>query len=396
MGRYQDALDYIFSFVSHEKQPRYLYNAATFNLQRMRELLGRLDNPQNSFQCVHIAGTKGKGSTSAMVEAALRVAGLRTGLYTSPHLHTFRERIRVNGALMARGELVSLLAQAQPAIEATPGVNTFEMMTALGFMRFAQQQVEWAVVEVGLGGRLDATNVVRPAVCAITSLSYDHVELLGHTLSLIAWEKAGIIKPGVPVVSAPQEPEALGVIERVAAETGARLVVVTKDWLVEGRGADLAGQTLTVRRSADGLTLSDLRIRLLGRHQCVNATGRGRGIGRAERAGDRYHRGGAAGRAGSHTLAGPLRDFAAAAGSAGGLRAQRGFGPQAAGGVGRMVPAAAAPAPGADLRRLVRQGHPGNVGSLSDPRPRDRLLAGRQDHRDPKRAPAIGQPGRPG
>ena len=128
------------------------------------------------------------------------------------------------------------------------------------------------MLEVGLGGRLDATNVVHPAVCAITSLSYDHVELLGHTLSLIAWEKAGIIKAGVPVVSAPQEEEAMGVIRRVCADTGARLVMVGCDWTVEGNATELAGQTLTVRRAADGLTFADLKIPLLGQHQWVNAT----------------------------------------------------------------------------------------------------------------------------
>jgi dihydrofolate synthase/folylpolyglutamate synthase len=272
MSRYQDALDYIFSYVNYEKQARYIYNAVAFNLRRMEELLDRLGNPQNAFRCVHIAGTKGKGSTSAMVESVLRAAGYRTGLYTSPHLHTFRERIRVGSRLMAKAELVDILQCCQPAIEATPGVTAFEVMTALGFLHFARQGVEWAVLEVGLGGRLDATNVVHPAVCAITSLSYDHVELLGHTLSLIAWEKAGIIKAGVPVVSAPQEAEAMGVIRRVCADTAARLVTVGQDWTVEGDGAELTGQTLTIRRPADGLTLRDLRIGLLGRHQWVNAT----------------------------------------------------------------------------------------------------------------------------
>ncbi len=271
MGRYQDTLDYIFAYVNYEKQPRYTYNAMTFNLRRMEELLDRLGNPQNAFRCVHIAGTKGKGSTSAMVESVLRTAGYRTGLYTSPHLHTFRERIRVAGALMSKADLVDLATRSRAAIEATPGITAFEVMTSLAFLHFAQQGVAWAVLEVGLGGRLDATNVVHPNVCAITSLSYDHVELLGHTLSLIAWEKAGIIKAGVPVVSAPQEAEAMGVIQRVCTDTGARLVTIGHDWTVEGNGAQLAGQTLTIHRVADGLTLANLKIPLLGRHQWVNA-----------------------------------------------------------------------------------------------------------------------------
>jgi dihydrofolate synthase/folylpolyglutamate synthase len=291
MGRYQDALDYIFSFVNYERQARYAYNAVTFSLQRMEELLERVGNPHHAFRSIHIAGTKGKGSTSVMVESVLRKAGYRTGLYTSPHLHTFRERIRLNGALMSKLDLIETLERSRPAIEATPDITAFEIMTALAFVYFAECGVEWAVLEVGLGGRLDATNVVHPAVCGITSLSYDHVELLGHTLSLIAWEKAGIIKPGVPIVCAPQEPEAMSVIQRVCADTGASLVLIGQDWTVEGDGEDLSGQTFTVRCSApphtrdsarpttSGITSSgavplvipDLRIRLLGRHQLINA-----------------------------------------------------------------------------------------------------------------------------
>ena len=145
-------------------------------------------------------------------------------------------------------------------------------MTALAFTYFAQEGVDWAVLETGLGGRLDATNVVTPAVCAITSLSYDHVELLGHSLPEIAAEKAGIIKTGVPVVSAPQAPEALAVIERVCSERSARLIRAGVDWTATRQSADLSGQTLTLRRTADGLTLPDLRIALLGDHQIINAT----------------------------------------------------------------------------------------------------------------------------
>jgi dihydrofolate synthase / folylpolyglutamate synthase len=271
MGRYQDALEYIFGYVNYEKQARYPYNAVTFDLSRMEEVLERLGRPHERFRCVHIAGTKGKGSTSAMVESVLRAAGYRTGLYTSPHLHTFRERIRLDGGLMSKAELVDLLERSKPVIEATPGITAFEVMTALAFQFFAEQGVEWAVLEVGLGGRLDATNVVHPAVAGITSLSYDHVELLGHTLSLIAFEKAGIIKPGVPVVSAPQEPEAMAVIQRVCHDTAARLVVVGDAWQWEKNGADLTGQSFSVR-GPDGLQLDDLRIGLLGRHQRDNAT----------------------------------------------------------------------------------------------------------------------------
>lgn len=272
MGRYQDALEYIFGYVNYEKKARYPYDAVTFDLSRMEQVLERLGRPHDRFRCVHIAGTKGKGSTSAMVESVLRTAGYKTGLYTSPHLHTFRERIRVGGVLMTKADLVALLDRCKPAIEAVPDITAFEVMTALAFQYFAEQKVDWAVLEVGLGGRLDATNVVHPAVCAITSLSYDHVELLGHTLSLIAFEKAGIIKPGVPVVSAPQEPEAMAVIQRVCADTGVQLVTVGEAWRWEKDGADLAGQTLTIRDRDNRQIYADLRIPLLGRHQLDNTT----------------------------------------------------------------------------------------------------------------------------
>jgi len=271
MGFYQDALDYIFGYVNYERRSRYQYDAVAFDLGRMVDLLNRLGRPQDQFQAVHIAGTKGKGSTSAMVESVLRSAGFSTGLYTSPHLHSFRERIRVSGRLIGKRELVRVLNASRPAIEATPGITTFEIMTALAFVYFAEKGVDWAVLEVGLGGRLDATNVVRPEVCGITSLSYDHTDLLGHTLSLIAWEKAGIAKAGVPLVSAPQEPEAMEVIQEVCGDIGARLVTVGVDWTVEGISHSPEGQTLTVRRASDGLELESLTIPLLGPHQLINA-----------------------------------------------------------------------------------------------------------------------------
>ncbi len=272
MGRYQDALDTIFSYVNYEKPIRFGYAAENYNLERMQNLLDRMGQPHRRFRCVHIAGTKGKGSTSAMVESVLRTAGYRTGLYTSPHLHTFRERIRCRGNLMPKAALVDLLPEVRSAIESAPGVTAFEIMTALAFTCFARENVEWAVLETGLGGRLDATNVVLPAVCGITSLSYDHMEVLGHTLTSIAQEKTGIVKPGVPVVSASQDPEAMVVIRDVCAQRGAPLIVAGVDWIAAGAGADLTGQRLDLRRRSDGLAWPGLRIALVGRHQLDNAT----------------------------------------------------------------------------------------------------------------------------
>ncbi|MFM8560363.1 MAG: bifunctional folylpolyglutamate synthase/dihydrofolate synthase, partial [bacterium] len=170
-------------------------------LDGTRALLAGLGHPETRFRSVHVAGTNGKGSVCALVERVLRAAGHRTGLYTSPHLLDFRERIRVDGEWASEDELLARLA----AIEALPdaaGATFFEVATALAFDRFARSGVEWAVVEVGLGGRLDSTNVLAPAVCAITSIGLDHAEILGDTHTAIAAEKAGILKPGVPAVSA--------------------------------------------------------------------------------------------------------------------------------------------------------------------------------------------------
>jgi dihydrofolate synthase/folylpolyglutamate synthase len=188
------------------------------------ELMTALGEPQRRFRSVHVAGTNGKGSACARIERVLREAGLRTGLYTSPHLVDFRERIRVNGRWADEGRLAERLEHIQSLPEGHDR-TFFEVCTALAFDDFAARGVEWAVVEVGLGGRLDCTNVVEPDVCAITSIGLDHTEILGDTLEKIAAEKAGIIKPGVPVVLAPDlVPAAREVIEGIAAQRGAQVV----------------------------------------------------------------------------------------------------------------------------------------------------------------------------
>jgi dihydrofolate synthase/folylpolyglutamate synthase len=240
----------------------------------MDELLARLSNPHLKPRTVHVAGTKGKGSVAVMVASALTASGFSTGLFTSPHLHHVNERFRVDGRPVPDEELVALVDMLRPEIEAvnraaTYGrLTTFEIMTALGFCHFAGRGVDFQVVEVGLGGRLDATNVVRPEVCAITSLSYEHTEVLGDTLALIAAEKAGIIKEGVPVVSAPQSPEAETVIETVCRERGARLVRVGLDVTWHDATYALDRQSIRVegRRGSYSVTIP-----LLGRHQLDNA-----------------------------------------------------------------------------------------------------------------------------
>jgi dihydrofolate synthase/folylpolyglutamate synthase len=267
---YQDALAYIYHFTDYEKKGFAVYAPEFYSLKRVRRLLALMGDPQHAFRAVHIAGTKGKGSTSAMLEAVLRAAGFRTGLYISPHLHTFRERIQVSGKLIPESDLIRLLQQMRPLIEQVPDITTFEVMTSLAFGWFAEQGVDWAVLEVGLGGRLDATNVALPAVSVITSISYDHMLILGNTLTEIATEKAGIIKPQVPVVSAPQPDEVLAVLESVCAEQAAPLTLVGRDWTWRAGQANLDGQSFSAYHGQE--QMPDLWLPLLGEHQLLNAT----------------------------------------------------------------------------------------------------------------------------
>ncbi len=260
----------MYGFTDYEKRGFAAYAPEFYDLERVERLLALLGDPQRSFRAVHIAGTKGKGSTSAMIESVLRVAGYRSGLYTSPHLHTFRERIQARGKMISEADIVRLVDKMRPLVAQVADVTTFEVMTCLAFAWFEEQAIEWAVVEVGLGGRLDATNVLIPAVSVITSLSYDHTAVLGDTLALIAAEKAGIVKRGVPVVSAPQPGEALAVIEATSSEMGAPLTLVGRDWTWEAGAVSLEGQQFSIRHRQD--EIRDLRTPLLGEHQLINAT----------------------------------------------------------------------------------------------------------------------------
>jgi dihydrofolate synthase/folylpolyglutamate synthase len=261
---YNQALDYLYSFVDYSLKKSSELARANFNLERMQALMARLGNPHQGYPIIHVAGTKGKGSTAALCASALVRAGHKTGLYTSPHLLDYTERIQVNGQPITHTALADLVDEIKPQVEAVPELTTFEITTAIGLLYFAQQGVDAAVIEVGLGGRLDATNVVLPRVSVITSLSYDHMAVLGNTLTQIAGEKAGIIKPGVPVVSAPQVEEALIVLERVARERGCPLILVGREVHFSQLSQSLDGQALTV----EGIPLT---IPLLGRHQVENA-----------------------------------------------------------------------------------------------------------------------------
>ena len=250
-------------------------------LATVERLLALVGDPQAGLPCVHVGGSNGKGSTAAMLDAICRAAGRRTGLYSSPHLLSFTERIRVDGALIGEAEIVALterletIASAHFAPEMTeppdgclPHPTFFELTTVMAFLHFRQQAVDAAVIEVGLGGRLDATNVIRPRVAAITNIALEHQEYLGSTPAAIAREKAGIIKTGVPVVTGARG-EALEVISETAGRLGAPLTVVPESYRWTVRTSGFAGQTFDlrgIRRAYEGL-----RIPLAGRHQVENA-----------------------------------------------------------------------------------------------------------------------------
>jgi dihydrofolate synthase/folylpolyglutamate synthase len=284
---YQDALAWLFSATDYEKMQRVRYNADTFSLERMRRLLGLLGSPEARLGSVHVAGTKGKGSTAAMVHAIARRAGLKAGLYTSPHLVDIRERIRVGDVLVSEGALSALIEAARPHVEhlrASGDPPTFfEIFTALAFRHFADEAVDLAVVEVGLGGRLDATNVLTPDVSIITAVSLDHTFQLGETLAAIAREKAGIVKPGVPVVSQPQPPEAMEAIEAACRAAGAPLERVGREIAFTWEPAVEAGRRggrVAIRTPR--AEYADLFLPLMGEHQAVNAA---TAVAAAERAG---------------------------------------------------------------------------------------------------------------
>ena len=236
-------------------------------LERIEGLLAALDNPERGYTLVQVAGTNGKGSAAAMIAAMLKAAGRRTGLYTSPHLVSFRERIRVNGEPIAEDDVVDGI-EALGTLVARLGATMFEATTALALDHFARQGVEVAVLEVGLGGRLDATTVGAPAVSAITRIDLDHQAILGPTLAAIAGEKAAIIRSGL-AVSAAQAPEAAAVVEARARAAGVPLLVEGRDLGVVVGRRDLEGQWITC--TGPGWTLSDLELALLGVYQPSNA-----------------------------------------------------------------------------------------------------------------------------
>lgn len=265
---------------SYDDAVAYLYGLQKFGiklgLDNTKRLLSLLGNPQNFFKSVHVAGTNGKGSASAMIASVLRIAGRKVGLFTSPHLVSFTERIRIGNVEISEQEVVELTNEVRKVVEEDKkryqpdfSPTFFEVVTATGFLYFKRKGVEWAVVETGMGGRLDATNVLVPEVSVITGIGYDHKEFLGRTLKEIAAEKAGIIKEGVPVVSSLQEPDAMGVIREKAAEKKSPLFVYGEDFLSRNKGSDMSGVTFDYE---GGSRLENISVPLCGMHQMENAS----------------------------------------------------------------------------------------------------------------------------
>ena len=276
---YRQSIDALLSMVDHERNRLGPRQKAIGDLSRMERFMDRLGNPQRHAKTIHVAGTKGKGSTAAFCDSALNAAGFHTGFYSSPHLHHFTERIRLDRLPISEEGYAGLMDQLWPhRTDDDPGsshpfeaVTLFEFMTGMAYQCFAQEKVDFQTIEVGLGGRLDATNVVTPDVAVITSISLDHTAILGDTLGEIASEKAGIIKPGSAVVVAPQAPEAMSRILEACRHQGSKPILAGRDvtWDKVETGRDpWQGQSLMVKGRRGEYQLD---IPLLGEHQLENA-----------------------------------------------------------------------------------------------------------------------------
>jgi dihydrofolate synthase/folylpolyglutamate synthase len=272
---YKQAISYLFEKTDYEKEERLRYNVTTFNLNRMKKLLSLVGNPHKKIPTVHIAGTKGKGSTATMIARMLEANGYKVGLYTSPHVLSFHERITINNEMISENELLGLLNRIYTSVEKlsqTDEPTFFELLTAISFMHFVDKKVDIAVIETGLGGRLDSTNVIKPEVVGITSLSIDHQAQLGDTLAQIAKEKAGVFKPGVPIVTVEQKPEAMRVLRTEAAAIKAPLSVTGGDidFSCRFEASREHGPHTRICLTTPTSKFEHLRVPLHGRHQATN------------------------------------------------------------------------------------------------------------------------------
>lgn len=271
---YQQTLDYLYS-----QLPMFSRTGAaamTKDLTNTWALCKLLDNPQDKFKSVHVGGTNGKGSTSHMLAAILQIAGYKTGLYTSPHLRDFRERVRINGQMISEQQVTDFVNQYKAGFESLK-LSFFEMTVGLAFDIFVKEQVDIAIIEVGLGGRLDSTNVITPLLSVITNIGWDHMNLLGNTLPLIAGEKAGIIKPGIPAIIGEYQPEVADVFTQKAYHEKTKLSFASEEWLlsteseVEGqKSGDSEYRNVKIKKSTSKLTTLNLRLDLTGTYQLKN------------------------------------------------------------------------------------------------------------------------------
>lgn len=280
MDSYESAIEFLYGRINYERVDSQAYSTSDFKLDRMRVLLSKLGNPQDKIPAVHVAGTKGKGSTCSMVASVLATAGRQVGLYISPHISVFEERITVNGVRPTPVELLDLVNRLLPVVaemDRLPGQmqpTYFELATAIAWLHFADQHVDIAVLETGLGGRLDSTNICRPMVCVITNVSRDHTHILGSTIRQIAWEKAGIIKANVPVISGVSQPEAIELVEQLCRERGSSLMLLGRELQVSNRqvpdlGSAQASASYVDVRVGD-LQIERLPVALRGAHQGGN------------------------------------------------------------------------------------------------------------------------------
>ncbi|MHC4622413.1 MAG: bifunctional folylpolyglutamate synthase/dihydrofolate synthase [Planctomycetota bacterium] len=274
-SRYDDALKYLFSLTDYEKETRVGYNVTTFSLARMEKLLSLLGNPHKRLNAAHIAGTKGKGSTATMLAKMLEANGYKVGLYTSPHLVNLRERITVNSKMIDEPAMLGLLNRIHAPVEkmgSTDPPTFFEIMTAIAFLYFVDKDVDIAVVETGLGGRLDSTNVLKPKVVGITSLSIDHHRQLGNTIDSIAKEKAGVFKRGVPAITVQQEPAAMRVLKARATSVRAPLSITGGDidFSYRFETSREHGPHTRICLTTSTSKFEHLRVPLHGSHQAIN------------------------------------------------------------------------------------------------------------------------------
>jgi len=268
--KYSEALAYLNSLTNYEQIDSYDYNNS-FNLNNMLALTEKLGNPERGIRSIHVAGSKGKGSTANFIYSVLKDAGYRVGLYTSPHLSDFRERIRVCHKLISKKDFSRHIEKLHSVLDKNKiRLTFFEMTTAIAFLHFKETKVDFAVYEVGLGGRLDATNVIKPLVSVITPISLEHTQKLGRTISAIAAEKAGIIKKNGICISSPQEEEALDVIRKRARSLNSTLILTGEDVCAVTRSASPRGSEFSVK--GPGYRYGRIRTTMSGYHQIDNAT----------------------------------------------------------------------------------------------------------------------------